>query len=94
MPSGKNYVRDYKQEAKTAEERGEQSAGPNSGNVKRKQARRAMLKAGMVKPGQDVDHKRPISKGGSNKRGNLKASAPGKNRSFPRNPDGSIKSKA
>lgn len=90
MPSSKNYVRDYKQEARTAKARGE-IGGSDSANAKRKRARRLALKKGMVKPGQDVDHKKPLSKGGSNAPSNLRGVDPAKNRSFPRNPDGSMK---
>lgn len=92
MPSSKNYVRDYKQEARTARARGE-IGGSDSPNAKRKRARRLALKKGMVKPGQDVHHKKPLSKGGSNSPSNLAAVSPSKNRSFARNPDGSIKGK-
>jgi 5-methylcytosine-specific restriction endonuclease McrA len=92
MPSSENYVRDYKQEARTARARGE-IGGSDSPNAKRKRARRLALKKGMVKPGQDVDHKKPLSKGGSNSVKNLRASDPSKNRSFARNSDGSIKGK-
>lgn len=92
MPSSKNYVRDYDQEAKTAKARGEQGTGSNSGSAKRKRLRRAALKVGMVKPGQDLDHKVPLSKGGSNTLKNARATTPSKNRGFPRNKDGSMKS--
>lgn len=92
MPSSKDYVRDYKQEAKTSKARGE-IGGSDTPNAKRKRLRRLALKKGMVKPGQDLDHKKPLSKGGSNTLKNARAVAPGKNRSFPRNSDGSIKSK-
>lgn len=92
MPSSKNYVRDYKQEYRTAKARGEGGTGSDSGGAKRGRARRKALKLGMVKPGQDVDHKKPISKGGSNEVSNLRAVSPRKNRSFKRNSDGSIKS--
>lgn len=91
MPSSKDYVRDYKQEYKTSVARGEQDAGSDGPAAKRKRARREMLKMGMVKKGQDVDHKKPLSKGGSNDRSNLKAASPSKNRSYSRNSDGSIK---
>lgn len=84
MPSSKNYVRDYSQEAKTAKQRGEQGVGSKSGSAKRHRARRKMLKAGKVKSGQDVDHKKPIRKGGSNAVSNLRATSPSKNRSFSR----------
>ncbi len=90
MPSSPNYVRDYKQEARTAKARGE-IGGSNTPNAKRKRARRAALKMGMVKKGQDLDHKKPLSKGGSNTPSNWRATSPSKNRSFPRKSDGSMK---
>lgn len=92
MPSSKNYVRDYEQEYKTQKERGESGTGSNSDNAKRKRLRRKALKLGMVKPGQDLDHKKPLSKGGSNTLKNARAASPHDNRSFPRNSDGSMKS--
>lgn len=91
MPSSDDYERDYKREAATAKARGEQGTGSDGDNAKRKRARRAALKLGMVKAGQDVDHKKPLSKGGSNDRSNLRAKSPSDNRSFPRNKDGSAK---
>lgn len=91
MPSSPGYVRDYKQEYKTSKARKEQGTGSDSPGAQRKRARRKALKLGMVKPGQDLDHKKPLSKGGSNALSNLRAQSPSKNRSFPRNKDGSIK---
>ena len=90
MPSSPGYVRDYKQEEKTAKARGETGTGHDSGNAKRHRARRQALKLGMVKPGQDIDHKKPISKGGSNTPDNYRAEAPSVNRSFPRNSSGAL----
>lgn len=90
MPSSPNYKRDLKQEYATQKARGD-VGGSDSPNAKRKRARRAALKLGLVKPGQDVDHKKPLSKGGSNKVTNLRPASPSKNRSFPRNADGSMK---
>ena len=90
MPSSKDYVRDYDQEHKTAKARGERG-GSNSDDAKRKRLRRKALKLGMVKPGQDLDHKKPLSKGGSNTLKNARATTPHENRSFPRNADGSMK---
>lgn len=90
MPSSENYVRDYKQEYATAKRRGEKG-GSDSGDAKRKRLRRKALKKGMVKPGQDLDHKKPLSKGGPNTLSNARATTPSKNRSFPRNKDGSMK---
>lgn len=91
MPSSPGYVRDYKQEAKTAKDRGEQGVGSESGSAQRHRLRRKALKLGMVKPGQDVDHKKPLSKGGSNTLKNARATTPSENRSFKRNKDGSMK---
>ena len=84
MPSGKGYVRDFKQEAKTAKQRGEQGVGSKSGSAKRHKARRKMLKEGKTRRGQDVDHKRPIRSGGGNNRENLRSLTPSANRSFSR----------
>ena len=41
--------------------------------------------------GEDIDHKKPLSKGGTNKASNLRSVSPSKNRSFSRNSDGSVK---
>lgn len=92
MPSSPNYKRDYAQEYKTAKARGEVGTGSDSGNAKRHRLRRKMLKLGLVKKGQDVDHKQPLSKGGSNTVKNARATSPSANRGFPRNKDGSMKS--
>jgi 5-methylcytosine-specific restriction endonuclease McrA len=53
-----------------------------------------MMKAGKVHKGdgKDVDHKTPLSKGGSNNASNLAATFASSNRSFSRNKDGSMKS--
>lgn len=90
MPSSKGYVRDYEQEYKTAKARGEHGTGSGSGSAKRHRLRRKMLKLGMVKSGQDVDHRKPLSKGGANTTKNARAASPSKNRSFKRKPDGSV----
>lgn len=91
MPSSPGYKRNYEQEYATSKARGEQDAGHDGEAAKRKRFRRAALKRGMVKKGQDLDHKVPLSKGGSNTLKNARAEAPGVNRSFPRNSDGSMK---
>ena len=54
--------------------------------AKRNAARRMMEKEGKVRKGdgKDVAHKKPLSKGGSNKRSNLKVTSKSKNRSFKR----------
>jgi len=87
MPSAPGYKRDMKQERATQLARGE-----GVDNAIRHKARRKMVSLGMVKKGQDVDHKVPLSKGGAGTDvSNLKAKSPSANRSFPRNPDGSMK---
>ena len=91
MPSSPNYKRDTKQEYKTAKARGEIGTGSDSDNAKRHRARRAALKTGKVRSGQDLDHKTPLSKGGSNRPANTRAASPSKNRSFPRNSKGGMK---
>jgi hypothetical protein len=52
----------------------------------RNQARAALAKKGVVHKGDgmDVDHKRPLVKGGSNAAGNLRAVPKSENRSFAR----------
>jgi hypothetical protein len=52
-------------------------------NIARKQARRDAVKAGKVSTGdgKDLDHKKPLSKGGSNKASNTAAKSVSKNRS-------------
>lgn len=93
MPSSPGYVRDIKQEYRTAVARGEKDAGPNGPDAKRHKARREATKLGMVKPkdGKDLDHKVPLSKGGSNKKSNFRVESQHDNRSYPRNSDGSMK---
>lgn len=88
MASSKNYVRDIEQETRTAKRRGDPVR-----NAQRHKARREAIKAGIVShnDGKDVDHKVPLTKGGSNKVGNLRAQPPGTNRSVKRKPDGSLK---
>lgn len=57
-------------------------------------ARRAMQKAGKVKPfdNKQVDHKTPLSKGGKNTKSNWRVVGDSTNMSFSRNKDGSLKS--
>jgi hypothetical protein len=67
--------------------------------MERQRARRKIDKTGVDKDnngkadrreGKDVAHVKALSKGGSNKDG-VKIQSPRKNRSFKRNPDGSMK---
>jgi hypothetical protein len=81
--------RDYAQERRTLLARGE-----DKGHAERLRLRRKAVKLGMVKPhdGKDLDHKKALSKGGSNTITNARVVSPHANRGFPRNPDGSMKS--
>jgi hypothetical protein len=66
----------------------------------RARARYAMDKTGADKngngkadarEGKDIDHKRPLSKGGTNSKKNLRVVSKSNNRSFKRNSDRSVK---
>jgi hypothetical protein len=59
----------------------------------RNRARYQLKKEGLVQKGdgKDVDHKRPLSKGGGNGRGNLRAVDANKNRSYKRTKNAKIK---
>ena len=56
-------------------------------------ARRIMMKAGKVHKGdgKDVDHAKPLSKGGTNAVSNLRVESASANRSFTRNSDHTVK---
>lgn len=75
MPSSKNYVRDYKQEAKTAKARGE-----HGDRMERQRARRAYDAKGIDRTGKDVSHNKMMKDGGTNADG-YKLEAPSSNRS-------------
>ena len=59
----------------------------------RNKARRMLEREGVVHKGdgKDVDHKTPLSKGGTTVRSNLRAEPAAKNRSYKRKSDGSMK---
>ena len=78
-------MRDYKQENKTQQARGE-----HENRMERQRARRALDKKGVARKGKDVSHVVALSKGGRNKDG-IKLQPPSKNRSFKRNRDGSMR---
>jgi len=80
-----NKPRPYKKEYQQQLDRGDIPA-----KLERQRARRAVDQKGIDRTGKDVAHVKALSKGGSNKDG-VKLQAPSKNRSFRRNPDGSMK---
>lgn len=69
--------RDYSYDTKY-----EESKQQRHNRVERTLARRELAKEGLVSKGdhKDVDHKRPLSKGGSNSRSNLRAISSSTNR--------------
>ena len=89
-----NKPRPYKKEYDQQQTRGELDE-----RMERQRARRKIDKTGADKDnngkadrreGKDVAHVKALSKGGSNKNG-VEIQSPSKNRSFKRNPDGSMK---
>ena len=72
----RNYKSEYARE--TGERKTKRAA--------RNRARYSLMKQGRVKKGdgKDVAHKKPLSKGGTNEKSNLKVASRSKNRSFPR----------
>lgn len=75
----RNYKTEYQNYQGTEEQK--------KNRAQRNAARREMERKGVVVKGdgKDVDHKRPIVKGGGNGNGNLRAVPASANRSFPRN---------
>ncbi len=90
MPFMKDGKRDYKREVKLYTSKPEVVKK----RVQQNAARQAMIKAGKAKvgDGKDVDHRTPISKGGTNSPSNLRVVNKTSNRSFSRNSDSSLKS--
>jgi 5-methylcytosine-specific restriction endonuclease McrA len=87
MPSSKNYKRDYAQENKY-----KSTPDQIHKRVLRNKARADALEAGVVHKGdgKQIDHKTPLSKGGSNAKSNLRVVAHGANESFKRNSKGGM----
>ena len=78
-PKTGKSVRDYGRERDLYHSKPEQMAN----NRARKKARRLLEAEGKVKPfdGKDVDHKKPLKRGGSNGKSNLRVQSAVKNRS-------------
>lgn len=90
MPYMKNGKRDYARQNKLYNSKPENIAK----RVENNKARRELEKEGLVHKGdgKEVDHRKPLSKGGSNDRSNLRVVPHSKNESFSRNKDGTLKS--
>jgi len=76
------YKKEYEQQVTRAE---------HPLRMERQKARRAMDAKGINRTGKDIDHKKPLSKGGTNAALNLTLKTPSANRSFSRNSDHSVK---
>jgi len=88
MPYMTNGKRDYKKQQAYD---GKPSVVKD--RAKRNAARRELEKEGVVSKGdgKDVDHKKPLSKGGGTSRSNLRATSKSANRSFARKKNGAMK---
>src|SRR3990172_6842449 len=89
MPYQKNGIRQYKEEYQKyhskplqRKRRSDRTTARNSANAAGKTSKG---------DGKDLDHIKPLSKGGTSETNNLRAISVGLNRSFLRNPDGSLK---
>jgi hypothetical protein len=69
-------TRDWKREYQTQLERGD-----DKGQIERQRARRALDKKGVDRKGLNIDHIKPISKGGLSTPGNLRLRSPKANKS-------------
>ncbi len=86
----KDGKRDYKREYNLYQGSAEQRKRRSERTVARNQANAdGRTSKG---DGKDLDHIRPLSKGGSNSISNTRVVSEGKNRSFARNSNGSLKS--
>lgn len=89
MPYMKNGKRDYDREYNKYHK----SATQKKRRAERNSARAKLAKEGRVHKGdgKDVDHKKPLSKGGSNKRSNLRVQSKHANRSYRRTSKSKVK---
>jgi 5-methylcytosine-specific restriction endonuclease McrA len=90
MPYQRNGKRNY-----DAELQWEKTSKPNrvKDRAERNKARAMLMEEGLVKKGDGmhVDHKHPLSKGGTTKRSNLRAVKASTNLALKRKRDGSLK---
>ena len=90
IPYQKNGKRDYKTEYAKYHSKPEQRANRSERTIARNQANAdGRTSKG---DGKDLDHRVPLSKGGSSNKSNLRVVSKSANRSFSRNKDGSMKS--
>jgi hypothetical protein len=90
MPYMTGGKRDYKKEYAKYHSRDEQIKNRSERTTARRQANADGTTS--KGDGKDLDHRKPLSKGGSNSKSNLRVTSASSNRSFARNKDGSLKS--
>ena len=90
IPYMKNGKRDYKRENELYNSKPEQRAARSERTVARNQANAD----GRTSKGDstNLDHRVPLSKGGTSAKSNLRVVSESRNKSFSRNKDGSMKS--
>ncbi len=86
----KNGRRDYKRENELYNSKPEQRKRRSERTLARRKANATGLTS--KGDGKDLDHIKPLSKGGTSSRSNLRVVSKSANRSFSRNADGSLKS--
>lgn len=89
MPYADPKDRDYKHEHKLEMQKPKARAL----RAERQRARRAMDAAGVDRTGKDIDHKKPLSRGGSNGKANLRLTSPETNRAFSQKLGKTVKNK-
>jgi len=89
-PKTGKSVRDYRRENLLYNSSPEQRKNRSERTIARNQA----IKDGLVTRGDstNLDHRVPLSKGGSSAKSNLRVVSEGRNKSFSRNANGSMKS--
>lgn len=65
----RNYAKEYQRDLETGK------SGPDSDQHERQRARRAYDKKGIDRAGKDIDHIKPLRKGGTSTPGNLRLRA-------------------
>ena len=90
MPYMTNGKRDYKKENRLYNSRPEQIKARTERTTARRQANASGLTH--LHDNTNIDHIKPLSKGGSNAKSNQRVVSESKNKSFSRNKDGSMKS--
>jgi hypothetical protein len=73
MATKRNYKKEYQRDLETGK------SGKDSDQHERQRARRMFDKKGIDRTGKDIDHVKPLRKGGKSTVGNLRLRDPSKN---------------